>query len=129
MSNFKCTRCLHEWKPRKKGLPRVCPKCKSPYWNKEKGGVVEDIGSDQVEMKKYDHSGNLVYGKTHDGKEFWREYDSEGNCVYHRESTGFEYWRDYNENGECIFFENTNGFSWVKEYDSTGRFIRFELDW
>ena len=33
---YKCTRCDHQWVPRKStdGEPRVCPKCKSPYWNK-----------------------------------------------------------------------------------------------
>ena len=33
---YKCNRCSHEWVPRKGtvGEPRVCPKCKSPYWNK-----------------------------------------------------------------------------------------------
>ncbi len=36
---FRCERCGHEWIPRKpwgegKPLPTVCPKCKSPYWNK-----------------------------------------------------------------------------------------------
>ncbi len=33
---YKCTRCLHAWVPRKStiGDPSVCPKCKSPYWNK-----------------------------------------------------------------------------------------------
>jgi len=32
----KCLRCTHQWVPRKstKGDPKVCPKCKSPYWNK-----------------------------------------------------------------------------------------------
>ena len=43
---FRCERCEHEWIPRKpwsegKPLPTVCPKCKSPYWNKprkEKAG-------------------------------------------------------------------------------------------
>ncbi len=32
-----CERCEHEWIPRDadpKSEPRVCPKCKSPYWNK-----------------------------------------------------------------------------------------------
>lgn len=36
---LKCKRCGHEWYPRTPGvLPRVCPnpKCKSPYWNKER---------------------------------------------------------------------------------------------
>jgi DNA-directed RNA polymerase subunit RPC12/RpoP len=31
---YRCTRCGHEWVPREGGQePRVCPKCKSPYWN------------------------------------------------------------------------------------------------
>jgi ssDNA-binding Zn-finger/Zn-ribbon topoisomerase 1 len=37
---YRCERCGHEWLPRKqeKGQPdpRVCPKCKSPYWNTPK---------------------------------------------------------------------------------------------
>ncbi len=33
----KCTRCNHEWKQRLKQTPKHCPKCNSPYWNKEKG--------------------------------------------------------------------------------------------
>jgi DNA-directed RNA polymerase subunit RPC12/RpoP len=45
---YRCLRCGHEWVPRGVDLvvgdgrkppdpdeePRVCPKCKSPYWNK-----------------------------------------------------------------------------------------------
>lgn len=32
---FRCERCGHEWVPRNKDdQPRVCPKCKSPYWDK-----------------------------------------------------------------------------------------------
>ena len=31
----RCQRCEHEWLPRNQDdEPRVCPKCKSPYWNK-----------------------------------------------------------------------------------------------
>lgn len=31
---WKCERCGHEWLPREKDRePKVCPKCKSPYWN------------------------------------------------------------------------------------------------
>ena len=30
-------RCGHEWLPREPGeKPRVCPKCKSPYWDRPK---------------------------------------------------------------------------------------------
>ena len=29
-----CERCGHSWQP--KDTPRMCPKCKSLYWNKKK---------------------------------------------------------------------------------------------
>lgn len=37
ITKLKCKRCLHEWVARKKEI-RVCPKCKSPYWNKKRQG-------------------------------------------------------------------------------------------
>lgn len=34
LSGYRCERCGHEWLPRQTGEePKVCPKCKSPYWN------------------------------------------------------------------------------------------------
>lgn len=34
ISKYRCERCDHEWIPREfKKRPRVCPKCKSPYWD------------------------------------------------------------------------------------------------
>jgi len=31
---YQCERCGHIWIPRKsEEEPKVCPKCKSPYWN------------------------------------------------------------------------------------------------
>ena len=30
-----CKRCNESWPPRKKDIKR-CPRCKSPYWNKER---------------------------------------------------------------------------------------------
>lgn len=39
LEGYKCERCGHIWLPRKQENgkeqlePRVCPKCKSPYWN------------------------------------------------------------------------------------------------
>lgn len=34
-----CTRCGNVWRRRGTGLPRVCPECKSPYWNRERTRV------------------------------------------------------------------------------------------
>ena len=32
---YRCERCGHEWLPRdKEHAPKVCPKCKSPYWDR-----------------------------------------------------------------------------------------------
>lgn len=37
LKGYICERCSHEWvsrsKKNKKEEPRVCPACKSPYWN------------------------------------------------------------------------------------------------
>jgi uncharacterized OB-fold protein len=37
---YRCKRCGHIWQPRREwdgqnepALPRICPKCKSPYWS------------------------------------------------------------------------------------------------
>ncbi len=34
--NLKCKRCNHRWIPRKERIPKTCPKCKSPYWSRNK---------------------------------------------------------------------------------------------
>ena len=31
-----CLRCDHSWYPRTPRSPKVCPRCKSPYWNRER---------------------------------------------------------------------------------------------
>ena len=38
VEGYRCERCEHEWMPRSKSEeePRVCPKCKSPYWDRPK---------------------------------------------------------------------------------------------
>jgi predicted nucleic acid-binding Zn-ribbon protein len=36
LPTLKCVRCGHTWPPRTQNLPKVCPKCKSPYWNTAK---------------------------------------------------------------------------------------------
>ena len=35
LEGFVCERCGHKWVPRETTIeePKVCPKCKSPYWN------------------------------------------------------------------------------------------------
>lgn len=45
---LKCKRCRHEWTPRVKDV-KVCPRCKSPYWNEE--------------LKKNNTDGTKVYAR------------------------------------------------------------------
>jgi hypothetical protein len=33
LDGWRCERCSHEWVPRGKAKPRICPKCKSAYWD------------------------------------------------------------------------------------------------
>lgn len=51
LRRFRCSRCGHMWTPREwRCLPDVCPKCKSPYWCKERvkhgdydsGGIAQE---------------------------------------------------------------------------------------
>ena len=43
---YRCERCGHEWVPRGGGddEPRVCAKCKSPYWNTPRTRSVKGKG-------------------------------------------------------------------------------------
>ena len=36
LPSLHCKRCKHTWFPRSLKKPKVCPKCNSPYWNKER---------------------------------------------------------------------------------------------
>ena len=54
---YRCQRCGHEWLPRRnsKNPPKVCPKCKSPYWDrprkkppKKRNSTKEDKKSDKA---------------------------------------------------------------------------------
>ncbi|MBU4086866.1 MAG: hypothetical protein KKB21_04805 [Nanoarchaeota archaeon] len=43
LEGYCCERCGHRWVARNKEEPRVCPRCKSPYWDRprkltKKGG-------------------------------------------------------------------------------------------
>jgi len=36
LPTLECKKCGHTWTPRNPKLPKVCPKCKNPNWNKPK---------------------------------------------------------------------------------------------
>jgi len=36
LNKYVCERCGHTWLPRSEERPRVCPKCKSAWWDQER---------------------------------------------------------------------------------------------
>ena len=40
---YRCQRCHHFWKSRKKEKPKICPNCKSPYWEKPSKKISKDF--------------------------------------------------------------------------------------
>lgn len=38
-----CLRCGHGWNPRKPKKPTICPKCKSPYWDKPRKKITKEF--------------------------------------------------------------------------------------
>src|SRR4051812_18064662 len=45
IDGFKCDRCGHEWAPREpEQAPTVCPKCKSPYWDRPRQADLRAAG-------------------------------------------------------------------------------------
>lgn len=49
-----CNRCYHSWKRRKDSIPKRCPRCKSPYWNKLRKRISErlilDVKKEVIEI-------------------------------------------------------------------------------
>ena len=43
-----CKRCLWNWPGRKETAPETCPKCRSPYWNKERQSEVNNGQNSQT---------------------------------------------------------------------------------
>src|SRR5882724_2849698 len=53
---FQCSRCGHKWLPRE-GIehPQVCPKCKSPYWDRPR----RDEVAPEHQVKSHYHAKQL----------------------------------------------------------------------
>lgn len=53
LDGYECERCGHRWFPRSKidELPTICPKCKSPYWNKPRKTEREQA-RESIRLKK-----------------------------------------------------------------------------
>jgi DNA-directed RNA polymerase subunit RPC12/RpoP len=52
LEGYRCERCSHQWLPRSttEGDPTICPKCKSPYWNKPR--INNKVNNPKVKQPK-----------------------------------------------------------------------------
>lgn len=50
--NLTCSRCNHMWRSKTGAAPKICPKCKSPYWNRARNPKVpkKDISFKDTEV-------------------------------------------------------------------------------
>lgn len=54
LDGFRCERCNHLWFPRDSNtIPRVCPKCKSPYWDVLRGSDQKITDIKLTKVKKH----------------------------------------------------------------------------
>lgn len=60
---YRCERCAYEWTPKNFEVePAVCPKCKSPYWNRpKKAGMKYEDFRDRVEQTLRRAGGPLTW--------------------------------------------------------------------
>jgi RNA polymerase subunit RPABC4/transcription elongation factor Spt4 len=49
-----CKRCGHKWVPRTSEVT-ICPKCKSPYWNKNIGDMQKIVDANEKIVKELQH--------------------------------------------------------------------------
>lgn len=65
IEGYRCLRCGHEWVPHSdtEGDPTICPKCKSPYWDKPRQS---EIKADKVRGDKI--RGDRIKGDKLSGK-------------------------------------------------------------
>jgi DNA-directed RNA polymerase subunit RPC12/RpoP len=65
---YRCDRCSHEWIPRDADQePSVCPKCKSPYWNRPRKNAKP------ISMLTYEDFREKVRSTLDDGPLTWTE--------------------------------------------------------
>ena len=64
LMGFRCERCEHEWVPRggAEEEPRVCPKCRSPWWNRPKNSLMTyDVFRDVVAAELFKSRSPLTW--------------------------------------------------------------------
>jgi hypothetical protein len=68
LAGLKCERCDHQWLPRDPtSTPRVCPKCKSPYWDRARRVIAAAPAAKKYAAKSPRSTGSLIKRRRSDG--------------------------------------------------------------
>jgi predicted Zn-ribbon and HTH transcriptional regulator len=107
---YRCERCGHEWVPRGEvdTEPRVCPKCKSPYWNRARKMSYEEF-RDKIEnvLKSADRPLTWTEVRTRaelvqmfPNNQWVHRMEQDIKLVRHRDNNNVIQWQLANENVE-----------------------------
>ena len=102
---YRCERCAHEWIP--KGFerePAVCPKCKSPYWNRprKKAMMTYEDFSGKIERTLRESDGPLTWTEIRTtaklpqkfpNNKWVRRMEKDIGLERQRDAHGIIYWR------------------------------------
>ena len=80
-------------------------------------GYIKWLRSRIVTEYQYDERNNLVYYKTSNGIESWKEYDERNNLIHYKDSKGIEEWKSYDVNNNVVHIKNSNGYEYDNEIE------------
>ena len=89
-------------------------------------GYIKWLRSRIIIECQYDERNNLVYYKTSNGIESWKEYDERNNLIHYKNSKGNEYWNRYDKRNNLVYYKNSNGIEYWKSYDQNNNLIHYK---
>ncbi len=81
---FHCERCGYEWAPRSAAEPRVCPKCKSPYWNRARtrGSQIRETAAGGGVLERPARAATHVENEFEEAKRYYERHAQELGAKY-----------------------------------------------
>ena len=76
------------------------------------------------EIKKYDKNNNIIYLKSPDNFELWREHDKNNNLIHYKDTNNYEYWYEYDENNNLIYFKHIDDYEYWYKYNKDNERIK-----
>jgi DNA-directed RNA polymerase subunit RPC12/RpoP len=117
---YRCERCGHEWIPRGDNgeEPRVCPKCRSPYWNRPRKSmmtyeifmkkIVDTLRDQGTPMTWTEIRTKAGLPQLFPNNQWVHRLEKDINLYRHRDSNGVINWQLKEENDDSQTTKTTN---------------------